>query len=188
MQEIMNNLYGTFPEPETLRFERLLPGPIERVWDYLTKSELKAKWLAAGDVEPRVGGKVDLHFYHKNLSEKDDPIPKKYEEMETGASFTGRVTQWTPPHLLSYTWSEEDKNDQSEVTFELTPKENDKVLLVLTHRRIGDNRDFIIGALAGWHTHLGILVDRLVGNEPKGFWEVHKKMEEQYEQRIGNRL
>lgn len=178
--------FGTFTGPETIRFERILPGPIERVWDYLTKSELKAKWLAAGDVEPRVGGKVELHFYHKHLSEKDDPIPKKYDEMETGASFTGRVTQWEPPHLLSYTWSDEDKNDQSEVTFELTSIENGKVLLVLTHRHIGDNRDFIIGALAGWHTHLGILVDRLEENEPKGFWEVHTKMEEEYEERLNS--
>jgi uncharacterized protein YndB with AHSA1/START domain len=182
---MMNNQYGTFPEPETLRFERLLPGPIERVWDYLTKSELKEKWLAAGVVEPKVGGKVELHFYHKKLSENDDPIPDKYKEMEDGESFTGRVTQWDPPHLLSYTWSE-NAEDQSEVTFELRPKENNKVLLVLTHRRIGDDRDFIIGALAGWHTHLGILVDRLEGNEPKGFWRIHTKMEKEYEQRLSN--
>lgn len=179
----MNNQYGTFPEPETLRFERLLPGPIERVWDYLTKSELKEKWLAAGDIEPRVGGKVELNFYHKNLSEDDDPIPEKYREMEDGDSFIGRVTQWDPPHLLSYTWSE-NTNDQSEVTFELKSQKNEKVLLVLIHRKIGDNRDFIIGALAGWHTHLGILVDLLEGKEPQGFWRVHSRMEEEYSERV----
>lgn len=179
----MNNQYGTFPEPETLRFERLLNGPIERVWAYLTESDKKAKWLAAGDVEPRVGGKVELNFYHKNLSENDNPIPEKYKEMEDGDSFTGRVTQWDPPHLLSYNWSEH-TNDQSEVTFELIPQENDKVLLVLTHRRLGDDRDFVIGALAGWHTHLGILVDRLEGKEPKGFWKIHSKMEIKYSERV----
>ncbi len=172
--------YGTLPEPETIRFERILPGPIERVWAYLTESDKKAKWLAAGDVEPRVGGKVELNFYHKNLTAEDDPIPEKYKEMEEGISYTGKVTHWDPPRLLSYTWVEE-SDDVSEVTFELIPKENNKVLLILTHRKIGDNRDFIIGALAGWHTHLGILVDRLEGKKPEGFWRVHSTMEKEYE-------
>lgn len=181
----MNNQYGTFPEPETLRFERLLPGPIERVWDYLTKSDLKAKWLDAGDVEPKVGGKVELHFHHKDLSEKDDPIPEKYKTMEDGTYFEGRVVNWDPPHLLSYTWGEE-TGEESLVTFELTPKQNNKVLLTLTHQRLGDEPNVLISVASGWHTHLGILVDRLEGNEPKGFWEVHSKMEAKYEQRLSN--
>jgi len=29
----------------TVEMERLLPGPIEQVWDYLTKPELLATWL-----------------------------------------------------------------------------------------------------------------------------------------------
>lgn len=175
--------YGTLPEPGTVRFERLLPGPAERIWDYLTKSELKAKWLSAGDVEPRVGGKVELNFYHKNLSKQDDPFPEKYKDLEDGVSYTGKVTQWNPPRLLSYTWAEE-SDDVSEVTFELIPKENNKVLLILTHRRIGDDRDMIIGAIAGWHTHLGILADRLNDREPEGFWKMHSKMEEEYSERV----
>ncbi|HEY1755821.1 MAG TPA: hypothetical protein VGG72_10525 [Bryobacteraceae bacterium] len=37
---------------QTARFERLLPGPIERVWDYLTQPDLRRTWLAesAGDI------------------------------------------------------------------------------------------------------------------------------------------
>jgi uncharacterized protein YndB with AHSA1/START domain len=30
---------------DAVRFERLLPGPIERVWDFLTKPEHLATWL-----------------------------------------------------------------------------------------------------------------------------------------------
>lgn len=179
----MNNQYGTFPEPETLRFERLLSGPIERVWEYLTKSDKKAKWLAAGDVEPGDGGKVELHFHHKDLSEKDDPIPEKYKTMEEGTYFEGRVVDWDPPHLLSYTWGEE-TGEESLVTFELTQKQNNKVLLILTHQRLGDDRANFISVASGWHTHLGILIDRLNDEKPKGFWEVHTKMEEEYEQRL----
>ena len=38
-------------DPQTIRFERLLPGPIERVWEYLTQPDLQRTWLAesAGD-------------------------------------------------------------------------------------------------------------------------------------------
>lgn len=31
------NEYGVVTEARTIRMERLLPGPIERVWDYPTK-------------------------------------------------------------------------------------------------------------------------------------------------------
>ena len=174
--------YGTITGHGTLRFERLLPGPIERVWAYLTESEKKGRWLASGDVEPRVGGKVDLYFHHKSLSELDDPIPEKYKHMEEGTYFTGRVTGWDPPRLLSYTWGEE-TGEESEVTFELEPK-GDKVLLTLTHRRLGDDRDMLISVASGWHTHLDILEDRLNEREAQGFWRTHNHMEKEYEQRL----
>ena len=41
--------YGELIEPTTLKIQRLLPGPIERIWAYLTDSELRRKWMAAGD-------------------------------------------------------------------------------------------------------------------------------------------
>lgn len=179
----MNQNHGTFSEPGTILFKRLLPGPIERVWDYLTKSELKEKWLAAGDIEPRVGGTVDLYFRHKNLSETDDPIPEKYKGLEEGTYTSGRVTCYDRPHLLSYTW-EEENGGESEVTFELIPKENNRILLILTHRKLGNDKDILIGVAAGWETHLGILVDNLEGRKPKGFWSVHTKLEEVYEKRL----
>jgi uncharacterized protein YndB with AHSA1/START domain len=179
----MNKKHGIFPEPGTIRFERLLPGPIERIWDYLTKSELKAKWLSAGDVEPRLGGKVEFKFKHSELSETDDPTPEKYKHMQDGTYFEGKVTVWEPPRKLSYTWGE-DTGEESEVTYELIPKQNNKVLLTLTHVRLGDDPNILISVGAGWHTHLGILTDLLEGNPPKGFWTVHNRMEKEYEQLI----
>jgi len=176
----MNKKYGIFPEPGTVQFERLLPGPPERIWDYLTKSELKAKWLSAGDVEPRVGGKVEFKFKHNELSESNEPTPEKYKHMEEGTYFEGNVTEWNPYRKLSYTWGE-DTGEISEVTFELIPKKNNKVLLILTHVRLGDDPDVLISVGAGWHTHLGILIDRLEGKEPPGFWTVHTRKEKEYE-------
>jgi uncharacterized protein YndB with AHSA1/START domain len=179
----MNKQHGIFPEPGTIQFERLLPGPAERIWDYLTKSKLKAKWFSAGDVEPGVGGKVEFRFQHKNLSKTDDPIPKKYKAMEDGSYSEGRVTEWNPYTKLSYTWGE-DTGEESEVTYELIPKKNDKVLLRLTHRRLGDDPTTLIGVGAGWHTHLGILINVLEGKAPQGFWKVYLPLEKEYEQLI----
>jgi uncharacterized protein YndB with AHSA1/START domain len=187
MKQQFNKKNGTFPEPGTVRFERILPGPAERIWDYLTKSELKAKWLSAGEVEPRVGGKVEFRFKHSDLSEADDPIPEKYKHMQDGTWFEGKVTACDPPRLLRYTWGEETGPDASgEVTYELIPKKNNKVLLILTHVRLGDDPAVLISVGAGWHTHLGILIDRLGGEEPKGFWKVHNRMEKEYEVILDN--
>ena len=40
--------YGVLTEPTTLTMQRLLPGPIERVWAYPTDSDLRRQWLDAG--------------------------------------------------------------------------------------------------------------------------------------------
>ena len=47
--------YGVLTEPSTLTVQRLLPGPIERVWGFLTQSDLRRQWLAAGDMTMEVG-------------------------------------------------------------------------------------------------------------------------------------
>lgn len=173
--------YGKITEPGTIRFERRLPGPVERVWAYLTESEKRGKWLASGEMELHVGGRVELNFYHADLSPHDNPVPEKYKQYENGASNHGRVTRCDPPRLLSFTWDE--SSGESEVTFELTPQ-GDKVLLVLTHRRLGDDRDVLLSVAGGWHTHLGMLTDHLGGRTPQGFWSVHARLEEEYEKRL----
>ena len=94
--------YATRIAPDAVRLERLLPGPIERVWAFLTESDQRARWLAAGDMELRSGGKVELHFDHDNIS--PEPTPAKYRDMPM--SFTGKVLRCEPPRLLEFTWME----------------------------------------------------------------------------------
>jgi uncharacterized protein YndB with AHSA1/START domain len=172
--------HGVVTEPGTIRFERTLPGPIERVWAYLTESEKRARWLAAGRTELRAGGKVELHFRHADLSPTKEPIPEKYKSMENGASFEGRVTRCDPPRLLSYTWGE-DSAAESEVTFELAPR-GEHVRLVLTHRRLPPGE--MVSVAGGWHAHLAILEDNLAEREPRPFWSTHARLEEEYERRL----
>jgi uncharacterized protein YndB with AHSA1/START domain len=173
--------HGVATEAGAVRFERLLPGPIERVWAYLTESEKRGKWLAAGPMELRVGGKVELRFRHADLSPRLEPTPDRYKQYEEGARVFGRVTRCDPPRLLGYTWGEED-GSETEATFELTAQGRE-VLLVVTHRRLHDRRA-MIGVAAGWHTHLAILSDTLLAREPRPFWSTHTRLEAEYEKRL----
>jgi uncharacterized protein YndB with AHSA1/START domain len=172
------NDHGVVTEAGTIRFERVLPGPVERVWAYLVNSEKRGKWLAPGAMQLSAGGMVELNFRHDDLSPKKEPVPEKYKDLAQGATLTGRVTRCDPPRLLSYTWGDDD----SEVTFELTPRGSD-VLLVLTHRRIPAGEGMIQTA-GGWHTHLAILEDNLRNREPRPFWSAHMKVEGEYTKRL----
>lgn len=168
--------FGVVTAARTLCIRRVLPGPIERVWAYLTESDKRGRWLASGPMDLRVGGRVELTFRNSDLSPHEEAAPDKYKKYE-GAGFHGRVTQCDPPRLLSYTWG-----DDSEVTFELTPQ-GENVLLVLTHRRLPD-RTTMVRVASGWHTHLGIFVDHLNGQEPRPFWSTLARLEAEYEKRL----
>lgn len=174
------NDYGTVTAPGTVRIERMLPGPIERVWAYLTESGKRGVWLAAGDMDLRVGGRVELVFRNSELTENDEPPPAKYADIAGEARMRGTITACNPPRLLSYTWGE--AYGESEVCFELTPR-TEEVLLVVTHRRLA-TRESMVSVAGGWHAHLGILADRLAGRTPPGFWATHTRLEAEYERRI----
>jgi uncharacterized protein YndB with AHSA1/START domain len=128
-------------------------------------------------MELHVGGKVELKFRHADLSAEKE-IPERFREKCAGEpTLFGKVTAIDSPRLLSFTFG-----DSGEVTFELTPRGKD-VLLVLTHRQLS-NRQMMVSVASGWHSHLGILADVLSGNEPRPFWTTVTKMEAEYEKRI----
>jgi len=169
--------YGELIAPDTVQFKRLLPGTIDTIWSYLIDGEKRRLWLAGGDTEERVGGRVDLHFHNAALSHlPDEPPPDRYEEMPERVSFQGVVTACEPKTLLSHTWVGD--GEKSEVTYELEQR-SDGVLLTLTHRRLSD--EVLTGAAAGWHTHLAILADILAGRKPPPFWSRFTPLEAEYE-------
>ena len=47
--------YATLSDASTLQIQRVLPGPVERVWAYLTDGELRRQWLAAGEMRLEPG-------------------------------------------------------------------------------------------------------------------------------------
>ena len=182
-----NNAYGTVLESGAVRFERLLPGPIERVWNYIVDPDKRATWLAGGKMDLRVGGRVELFFRHNDLSDVKEMPPEKYRQYEGGVGGVSYITQIDPPRLLAMTWNEKEDStgasaNASEVTFELTPK-GDNVLLVLTHRRLASH-DKMVSTASGWHTHLAIMVEHINGRATPPFWSRHTRLEKEYDARL----
>ena len=176
------NEYGKLLDESTVKFERMLPGPVERVWAYLTESEKRARWLCGGDVETAIEGNVDMHFHNLSLSSDEDiQRPDKYKDMPEKMSFTGSVTRCEPPHVLEHTWNFGDES--SLVCYELI-EERDKVRLVLTHRRL-DSTDTVLSVSGGWHTHLNLLVDVLNGSKPRPFYKMQLQYESEYRRKLG---
>lgn len=175
-----NDQLGKLVAPATLVLERMLPGPIERVWAYLTDSKKRSEWIAAGEMDLRVGGKVELIFGHDDLSPVKEETPEKYKDVcDTGATMHGHILAVEPPNLLSYTWSEGDGDDgMSEVMFELEAV-GDKVKLTLAHRKLFDN-ETMVGVSAGWHAHVAIMIDILEGKTPRPFWSNYMVLEDTY--------
>ncbi len=169
--------YGTLIAPNTIQFQRLLPGPIERVWAYLTESEKRSKWLASGNMDLRVGGTMELHWLHSNLDAAPSVAPEKYAK---GHGMKATITKCEPPHMLAYTWGAR-AEALSEVVFELSPR-GKEVLLVLTHQRLPNSND-LLGVSGGWHTHLDILAEHLHGRTSPGFWNTHAVLDAEYRAR-----
>ena len=171
-----NDQPAQFNGPAELRIVRILPGPIERVWEYLVDPEKRARWFAGGPLEQRPGGKVTLHVRHKNLAPDETPPEAQKESHDPGRGVSGTVTRCEPPRVLAFTFAH---YGDSEATFELTPEGPD-VRLVLTHRGTGGDLSYMTGFASGWHTHLAHLVAQLEGTPRPSFWALHAELFEHY--------
>jgi uncharacterized protein YndB with AHSA1/START domain len=171
---------GEVVDRQTVRFHRLLPGPIERVWAYLAEGEKRAKWFAGGEMELRAGGKATLFFQHKNLMQPGEIPPGKYQRAVEGFAFESRVTRCEPPRVLAFLFGEDP--DGSEVVIELEER-GDKVLLTLTNRKLS-SRDEMVDVSGGWHLHLTMLQHALEGTQPPRFWDTQAKLAAKYAEMI----
>jgi uncharacterized protein YndB with AHSA1/START domain len=139
---------GQFTQENGVRFERLLPGPVERVWEFLTEPRRLSGWFGNGTIEPRAGGTLNLMDGHMR----------------------GTVTLWKPPKKLAYTWNvfspgeAESAYPESYLTIELEPRGKD-VRLTLTHLPVLEQ--FVKQNAMGWHTFLDMLDAALRGETPE---------------------
>ncbi|MDP9894383.1 uncharacterized protein YndB with AHSA1/START domain [Variovorax boronicumulans] len=170
---------GTQTAPATLRVERILPAPVERVWAYLVDPEKRRTWLAGGSMAAAPGGVFELRFQHTELSGEE--APEHYAAYRKTHIQKSRVVRIEPPKLLTITWGSE-SDTASEVTFELSPK-GDGTRLVLTHRRLPDRKE-TVSVASGWHAHLEVLDDVLHQRKPQGFWTNLSELEAAYEAHV----
>ena len=173
-EETEPGAYGKLIEPTTVRIQRLLPGPIERIWAWLTDGDLRRKWLAAGPMEMRVG--APFEFVWRN-DELNDPPGKRPQGFDAEHRMQSRITEVDPPRRISFTW-----NNSGDVTFELEPR-GTGVLLTVIHRRLPD-RSTLLKVSAGWHMHLDVLVARANDTEPPLFWDGWTRLHEAYDHRL----
>jgi uncharacterized protein YndB with AHSA1/START domain len=164
--------YGALTEPATLKIQRLLPGPIERVWAYLTESELRSEWLAAGQMEMRVGAPFELVWRNDGLTDPPGQRPAGFPDEHRLQS---QVIALDPPRKLAIAW-----RNGGDVSFDLEPAGN-AVLLTVIHRRL-PSRETMLMVGAGWHMHLDILVARVTGKQPEPFWDGWSRLRQEYDQ------
>jgi uncharacterized protein YndB with AHSA1/START domain len=122
---------------DTLRFERRLNVPTERVWRALVSAEGLGAWL--GQVvllEPRAGGRLVIRF-------------------DADSVMDGAILEFAPNRRLVLAWRE-GARDESNVSFELAPDDAGGTHFSLTHRYIRAGEETIDFG-AGWHSHLNAL-------------------------------
>ena len=155
--------YGTVHERADgyqLRFERHLRHPVEKVWAALTNPAQLAQWLAPGEIELTLGGRVYLAF-------TDD-----------SSVIDGRVTAIAPPRLLEFTWT--DKGDDfGFVRWELVA-DDVGTRLVLTHTVPEAARGLGLPMLAGWHSLLEKLAALLDGQPLPSSGDRWQELHDQY--------
>jgi uncharacterized protein YndB with AHSA1/START domain len=133
-----------FKKVAMVQFERTLPGPIERVWEFITDPKKLPGWFGECKIEPRPGGAVS----------------------SMGGHIRGIVTQWQPPRRLAYTWNVfspsevESSYPESYLTIELKAHGSD-VVLTLTHLPVLER--FEKQNAMGWHTFLDMLAAAVHG-------------------------
>ena len=168
------NTYGVLDEPGTLKFQRLLPGPIERVWKYLVESNLRRQWLAAGEIELRVGAPVEFIWRNDELNNPPSQRPADFPEEQR---MQGRITAFDEPHELAIAW-----DGFGEVSYALEPKDEDVLLTMIQHGL--PNREIVVMFAAGSHTHFDILDACLNGKALPDFWKSWSRLQKDYDGRM----
>jgi len=166
--------YGEMIEPTTLKIQRVLPGSAERVWDYLTKSDLRRQWLASGEVEMKPGAPFALTWRNNELTNPSGKIPDGFGAEHTMQS---RIVECDPPRKLKFTWG-----SGGDVTFTLEPR-GERTLLTVVHTGLVD-RGVRTKVGPGWHAHIDVLAARMGGTEAAPFWDNWSRLQKDYESRV----
>jgi uncharacterized protein YndB with AHSA1/START domain len=169
----------------TLRFERRLAHPPEKVWRTLTDNAELMHWFPAQIRGARQqGAKLRFVFQEESGPPLDSEMKavaaaghEAYQGSEGDAAMDGKMTVFDPPRTLEYTWGDE------VLRWELQPRDG-ITLLVFTHtfeEEAKSARD-----ASGWDVCLSSLERRLAGLQPEPFTMEHfDVLFDDYAQRFG---
>jgi uncharacterized protein YndB with AHSA1/START domain len=167
--------YATETAPGTIRFERHMPGPITRLWDFLTHPTIRGRWLATGPMDLVEGGKYEMVIRHDELTPHAEIAPPGMDSPK-GVTLRGEVTDCKFPSIIAYTWPP--GGPDSVVTFVLTSLQG-QVRVTLIHAGLGD-RTTLIDTAAAWHAHLNVLEAKANSVTPPPFWKRFEQYREEY--------
>jgi uncharacterized protein YndB with AHSA1/START domain len=132
-------VYGTYETYEgkpAVRFERVYPHPVERVWRSITVPEEMASWFPSTvELDLREGGAMRFTFPDREV----EPM-------------TGRVVELDPPKLFAFLWGED------LLRLELATEGGGTRLTLLQMLRAEDEA---ARNAAGWH----VCLDKLGGED-----------------------
>ena len=132
----MYGTYETIDGTPAVRFERVYPHAVDRVWRMITAPEELAAWFPTTvEVDLREGGAMRFTFPGGEMEPMD-----------------GSVVELERPRVFAFLWGEE------LLRFDLAP-EGDGCRLTLTHHI--SNADEAARNLAGWH----VCLDKLGGQD-----------------------
>jgi uncharacterized protein YndB with AHSA1/START domain len=164
--------------PDTIRLERMLDAPPEKVWRYLTEAGLRQQWFMGG-TDARPDSEFELLNDHDNLSQDDVPYPEDYAPYK-GRSWHEKVIRFEPPRVLETTFQ---GGKNGIVTYELH-REGAGTRLVVTHSGITSPTGFEDFG-GGWNSHMIVLQERLAGRSVRNFWELHMRSREAVKEALG---
>ena len=138
----------------TVRFERRLRHPVERVWQALTDPDELRRWWGETKLEAVEGGPFQLRW-------------RNTDEHGNVATLDGAITRIEPPRLLeiSARWGTTDPaqpGTRTRLSWQLEPDGN-HTLLRFTNTVDAPAHD--LPTAAGWHLHLDTLAAVLAGQE-----------------------
>ena len=133
-----------------VRIERVLPAPIQDVFDAWTDPNRMAEWLSpVGHAEAEVDLQVTGRFKVSMIGET------------TRIEHTGEYLVVNPPNELSFTWQSLYTGSEPSVVTVLFQAEGDETRIVLIHRRLPEGQ--VDPHTQGWEamiTRLAGLLDR----------------------------
>jgi uncharacterized protein YndB with AHSA1/START domain len=137
----------------TIRFERRLAHPIERVWEAITDPAQVIRWWGKLDSDMAEGGNFSLLW----LNEGDEG---------ENSGFRGTLTEFDPPRVLETrgVWGAEGEawgETPTLLRFELEPQGGGTILRFTNTLELPE--EFATKTPAGWHWHLDALAGVLEG-------------------------